>query len=74
MMFGNPAMLDPNSELIEYDGHKAILKKDGDQLNLQILVSGKHVLDASLDGGDEKMLFAVFDQAAVDKIASALSN
>ncbi len=72
MAFTNPAMLDANSELIEYEAHKAILKKAGGRLELQVLISGKHVLDTKLNLGDEDFLFSVFDQAAIDRVAAAL--
>lgn len=75
MMFGNPAMLDANSEMIEYEAHKAILKKEGNRLNLQILISGKHVVDATLQGQQsEDVMFGFFDQKAVDALAAALGS
>lgn len=75
MMFGNPAMLDANSEMIEYEAHKAILKKERNRLNLQILISGKHVVDATLSGEpSEDVLFGFFDQKVVDALAAAMNS
>jgi hypothetical protein len=73
MAFGNPAMLGENSELIEYNEHKAVLKTEGSRLNLQVLIWDKHVVDVQCPE-DEEFLFRMFDQEAIDKIAAALGK
>ncbi len=72
MMFANPAMLD--GELITYNQHKAVLKKEGGGLVLQILIDDKHVIEVRAFGIDDDALFAIFDQAAIDRIATALQE
>lgn len=76
MWMANPAMLEPGSELIEYEAHKAVLKTQsgGKRLDLQILIHGKHVCQVVVDGGSEELLFAMFDQKAVDRLAGALGE
>jgi len=81
MMFANPAAAGPNTEKITYGIHSALLQKQGQNLNLQILISDAHVVEARLTPGAElsaeaaeNILFALFDQAAVDKLAAALAK
>ena len=72
MLFANPAMRQPHQELIEYGSHKAILDtSNANRLDLQILISGKHLVQVHCPENDE-FLFAMFDQTAVDNIAAAL--
>jgi hypothetical protein len=74
MMFQNPALLGPNKELVEYGTHKAILDTTNkQQLDLQILISNKHLVQVRCPESDE-FLFAMFDQAAIDKLAAALGS
>ena len=76
MVLANPAMMDANSELIEYDQHKAILKKTGNGASreLTIIISNKHLCMVKYGGDDEGFLFGVFDQAMVDTLARALDS
>ena len=75
MMINNPAMLDANSELIEYNEHKAVLKKNNDtNLQLQIVIDGKHHVDINARNVSEDELFKFMDQAAVDRLSKALKN
>ncbi len=74
MMFSNPAMLDEGSELIEYGPNKAILTTKGERLELKILLEGKHLCDVQSNGLSEDALFAMFDQAAVDRLIAALNR
>lgn len=72
MVFSNPMMRQPHQELIEYGPHRAILDTSNERhLNLQILISDKHLVDVRCPEDDE-FLFALFDQAAVDRLALAL--
>ena len=72
MMFTNPAMLGPDKELVEYGTDKAILDtSNANRLNLQILISGKHLVDVQCPENDE-FLFAMFDQAAIDRLSRVL--
>ncbi len=75
MWLANPAMLDANSELIEYGVHKAVLKKQGSGFNLQILINGAHTCEVNAQGGvSEEQLFAMFDQRVVDRLAKVLGT
>lgn len=74
MMFSNPAMLNANQELIEYGTHKAILDTSNSRgLDLQILIANKHLIQVTCPEDDE-FLFAMFDQAAIDRLAAALGT
>lgn len=74
MMFGNPMMRGENTELIEYDGAKALLKTNGKNLDLQILIAEKHYCQVTCNGLNDDQLIAMFNQAAVTKISNALSR
>jgi len=74
MMVTNPAMLGEDGELIEYEEHRAVLKKERNGLSLQILIHKKHMFDVKTRGLDEDGLFAMFDQATIDKLAALLGS
>ena len=76
MWISNPAMLDANSELIEYGDHRAVLKKTsgGKQRELMIVLHGKHVAQVDYANDDEDFLFEVWNQAAIDRLAAALGK
>ena len=69
---------DPNSQIVEYEAHKALFKtsKRGnkDRFDLQILVFGKHVVQVVADGITKDNFFKTFSQAFVDKIAGILGK
>lgn len=76
MMIANPAMVKADGgEIVEYGKHKALLKKNGDSGHeLTILLFDKHVVKATCQDMTADQLFAVFDQAAVDRLEQALGN
>jgi hypothetical protein len=74
MMFGNPAALGQDGEVVGYGAHRAIFKREGSRLSLQIVLSDRHLVNVEFPGQDEEALFALFDQRAVDRIAAALEN
>jgi hypothetical protein len=76
MWIANPATLDPDSELITYGPHKAVLKTTGGgkQRELMIVLNEKHVVQVDYASDDEDALFAMWDQAAIDKLAAALGK
>ncbi len=74
MWVANPALLGPGAELIEYGAHKGVLKNEGGGFDLQILVSGVHICQVRAQGIDETGLFAMFDQAFVDRLAKVLGT
>lgn len=75
MVLSNPAMRDKGTELIEYGAHKALLtSSDGQPSQLQIVIAQKHYCQIDINGVGEDRLFKLFDQAAVDKLAEALSK
>lgn len=74
MVLANPAMLGPGSELIEYGAHKAVLKAEGQKLQLQILLNAVHICEVNAQGVTEDELFALFDQALVDRLAKVLGS
>jgi len=74
MMFANPALLGEGKELITYNDDKAVLETRGKRLTLQILVSGKHLVEVGASGVDDETLFRMFNQEAVDRLAFTLNN
>ena len=74
MMFGNPAALGQDGEVVGYGAHRALFKREGSSLSLQIVLSDRHLVNVEFPGQDEETLFAMFDQRAVDRIAAALEN
>lgn len=74
MMFSNPAMLEEGSELVKYNAHTAILKTSGSRLELQILIHEAHVVTVRWPDADADALFAMWNQAAVDKLAGVLGT
>ena len=75
VLVSNPALLDPDSELIEYERHKAVLTTlEGSPSQLQVLLHGKHLFDVQIYGLAEEQVFALLDQAAIDRLAAALER
>ncbi len=74
MWAANPAMLGEGAELIEYEAHRAVLKKESSGLNLSILIHKKHMCEIKVRGMEEDALFAMFDQSVVDKLAMVLGS
>jgi len=69
---------DPNTEIVEYEAHKALFKTikrgRGLKFDLQILVYGKHVIQIVANGISKEKFFETFSQAFVDKIAAVLGK
>lgn len=76
MMIANPALVKADGgEIVEYGKHKALLKPSGDSGHeLTILLFDKHVVKATCQDMTVDALFAVFDQAAVDRLEKALGS
>jgi len=75
VQFSSPQMIKASGgELVEYGAHKAILKNDDGNLELMILLNEKHVVKVESRGHSEDELFAVFDQACVDRIEKQLGK
>ena len=70
------AASDPNSELVDYEGNKALFKKSnkGKRFELNILIAGKHLVQANGSAMDEDAFFKMFNQAFVTKIAGILGK
>ena len=76
MGLSNPALLEQGAELIEYGPHKAILKpiRGGNSRELTIIIDGKHLIQVQWGSSDEDALFAMWNQAAVDRVAATLDE
>ena len=74
MWAANPAMLGDGGELIEYEAHTAVLKKERSGFNLSILIHKKHMCTIKVRGMDEDALFAMFNQSVVDELAKVLGR
>ena len=74
MIFSNPVMMDADAELVKYGAHKAILQKEDSRLELQILILEAHIVTVRWPDQDDDALFAMWNQAAVDKLAAVLGG
>jgi hypothetical protein len=65
---------DPNKEVIGYGSHKGVLEKQsgGKRFELQVLVAEKHLVTVEASAVSEETLFAMIDQAFIDKLAKIL--
>ena len=66
------AKMNPQLEEIGYGDHKGLLEKKGGGLKLLILILGKHLITIDCAGITEEILFKMFDQSFVDRIAKLL--
>ena len=73
MWLTNPQMLGEDAELVKYGTSQAVLRKDGDSWNLQMLIDDD-LVEATLYGQSDDFLLGFLDQAAVDKLAAALRS
>lgn len=73
MMFSAAAM-SKEGEIVTYKENKGLLKKEGDSYNLQIVVSGRHLITVEAAGIDDAGLLKMVDQAFVDRIVAALDS
>jgi hypothetical protein len=73
MMFQAAAM-SKEGELVNYKDNKALLKKEGDNYNLQIVVSGRHLISVDASGIDDEKLLQFADQAFVDRVVGVLDG
>jgi len=75
MLFANPAMIQADGgELVEYGAHKAILKKQDEDLELTIVMHNKHIVKVDASGMSVDDLFAIFNQALVDRLEKPLGK
>ncbi|MGE3163933.1 MAG: hypothetical protein AB7O52_03440 [Planctomycetota bacterium] len=67
------AAMQENVEEIGYEKHKGLLEKqESGRLELKILIWGKHLITVTAQGLTEDGLFAMFNQAFVNSLASIL--
>lgn len=67
------AAMQENAEEIGYEKHKGLLEKRGNGgLELKILIWSKHLVTVTTQGLSEEGLFAMFNQAFVDSLATVL--
>ena len=73
MVLNNPAMLGENQELIKYGELMALLEAQGNRKTLKIVI-GNSMVESVFNGHDDDFIFAMWNQAAVDKVERAVSN
>lgn len=73
MIVQNPAMLQPNQELVKYAECQAVLETEGEQVTLRFLLE-ESLVEADFQGYDADSALKVFDQAAVTKLYVAITN
>ncbi|MGE3353493.1 MAG: hypothetical protein AB7O84_17280 [Planctomycetota bacterium] len=75
MVFSNPAMVQAQGgELVKYGDHKAILKEQGERVELQLMMHEEHLLKVEAQGLTGDQLLAIFDQAFVDRLEKPLGR
>lgn len=75
MMLTNPAIAKADgAEIVEYGAHKALLKAGDGSQELSIVMHGKHLVKVTAHGMTADELFAIFDQAAVDRLEKPLGK
>jgi len=74
MWLKNPKLVDPSAEVVKYGAHSALLKGEGTDWDLQLLVDDKHLVEVKVSGKDDEFLLRFLDQAAVDRLAAVLRN
>lgn len=73
MIVQNPAMLQPNQELVKYAECQAVLETDGGQVTLRFLLD-ESLVEGNFQGYDADGALKVFDQSAVTKLYAAITN
>lgn len=73
MILQNPAMLQPNQELVKYSECTAVLETDDQRVSLRLLME-ESLVEAEFQGYDADAALKVFDQAAVTRLYAAIVN
>lgn len=76
MMF-NPVVIqaNPKAQLFEYDGgHKAVAKVDGDNVSIDALLGGKHLVQLEGRKITQEQAIEMLNQECMDKIAKAVGG
>ena len=73
MVLQNPAMLQPNQEIVKYAECQAVLETEGRQVVLRFLLEDTMV-EADFQGYDADGALGVFSQTAVTKLHGAIVN
>lgn len=73
MIVQNPAMLQPNQELIKYNECSAVLETEDQQVTLRFLIQDT-LVEGDFQGADDDFALAMFNQAAVTKLFAAITN
>jgi len=72
-MFGNPALLGKNQELIKYGDIMAVLETKGERQTLKIVIDNT-LAESLFRKQNDEFIFAMWDQKAVDRLKEALGK
>ena len=73
MIVQNPAMVQPNQELIKYTECSALLETQGQVVTLRFML-GDSLVEGTFNGEDSDFALAMFNQAAVTKLNNVITN
>ena len=73
MIVQNPAMIQPNQELIKYSECSALLETQGDEVTLRFML-GESLIEGRFRGENADFALAMFDQKAVTALYKVISN
>ncbi|MFT5292270.1 MAG: hypothetical protein ACI8QS_001271 [Planctomycetota bacterium] len=73
ILFTNPAMRRPGTEMIKYKECDAILKEEGSAWSLQLLIE-ETLIQGRFGKEDDEFALAMFSQAAVTKLHATIIN
>ncbi len=72
-MFSNPALLGKNQERIKYGDIMAVLETSGERKTLKIVIDNT-LVEAKFPQQNDELIFAMWDQKAVDRLQEALGK
>jgi hypothetical protein len=72
-MFGNPALLGENQEMIKYGDIMAVLETSGERKTLKIIIDNT-LVESKFPKRNDEFIFAMWDQKAVDRLKEALAK
>lgn len=73
MVLQNPAMLQPNQELVKYAECQAVLETEGQQVTLRFVLD-ESLVQGEFQGYDADGALKILDQSAVTKLYGAITN
>lgn len=73
MVLQNPALIQPNQELVKYSECSALLETQGEEVTLRFLL-GDSLIEGHFRGENSDFALKMFDQAAVTALNKVIAN